>query len=236
MASPQDARHTSARPNGAKNSPYHFVQKSCDYERFLWCICQIHNSVFLNMDNHLFERIFSRVKKSTNGCWVWNGSLCRGKFPQIYLTDKPISVIRIVYQHFKKPLKIDECLKSTCTTLGCVNPEHMAIWNKWIARGKIGARPKSKEHEINKFLSFVRETKKCWLWQGAILKTGYGIIRIMGKPQTAHRASYQLFVGKIKKNFQIDHLCCNKICVNPKHLEQVTGDENKKRARLRRNK
>ena len=185
--------------------------------------------IFLTMDNHIFERIFSRVDKSTNGCWVWQGSLARGKFPQIYFTDKPISVIRIIYQHFKKPLKQDECLKLTCSTLGCINPDHMKIWKNSITTGKRKARPKSKEHEINKFLSFVRKTNKCWLWKGAILKSGYGIIRIMGKPQTAHRASYQLFVSKIPKNFQIDHLCCNRICVNPKHLEPVTGKENMKR-------
>lgn len=184
---------------------------------------------FSTMDNHLFDRIFSRVDKLTNGCWVWSGSLNKGKYPQIYLKDKPISIIRVVYEHFKKRLNRDECLKSTCATLGCVNPEHMVIWNKWIARGKTRPRPKSKEHETDKFLSFVKKTKKCWLWQGAIMNNGYGTVRLMGQAQPAHRASYRLFIGKIPKNFQIDHLCCNRICVNPKHLEPVTGKENMKR-------
>lgn len=66
---------------------------------------------------------------------------------------------------------------------------------------------------------------RCWVWQG-YQRRGYG--RIMGKTRhdTAHRLSYELFVGPIPAGLTIDHLCHNTLCVNPAHLEAVTLREN----------
>jgi len=47
---------------------------------------------------------------------------------------------------------------------------------------------------------------------------------------TAHRAVYQLLVGPIPLGLQIDHLCRNRVCVNPAHLEAVTQRENIRRS------
>lgn len=51
---------------------------------------------------------------------------------------------------------------------------------------------------------------------------------------SAHRASYLVFRGALRGSLQIDHLCCNKSCVNPDHLEQVTVAVNIQRGRLAR--
>jgi len=57
-------------------------------------------------------------------------------------------------------------------------------------------------------------------------KDGYGNFNFFDKTLLVHRFSYQLFKGDIPMNLELDHLCRNKLCVNPDHLEAVTHREN----------
>ena len=75
----------------------------------------------------------------------------------------------------------------------------------------------------------VRPTGFCWEWTANRCRKGYGRFNLGGKQQQAHRVVYEVLVGLIPEGLEIDHLCRNKACVNPDHLEPVTGSENMKR-------
>ena len=67
----------------------------------------------------------------------------------------------------------------------------------------------------------------CWLWRGKInKKTGYGHKQFGGKTVLAHRWMYQLFTGWIPDDRVINHLCGNRCCVNPKHMEMTSQTDN----------
>ena len=82
---------------------------------------------------------------------------------------------------------------------------------------------------IDRFMNFVspEPNSGCWLWSGNCSPDGYGMFQIGSvNKQTAHKFSYQSFVGKIPDGLQLDHKCRVRCCVNPEHLEPVTMREN----------
>lgn len=79
----------------------------------------------------------------------------------------------------------------------------------------------------DKFMGYVsKQTNGCWDWCGTISKKGYGVFWNGTKLVAAHRYSYEKVKCKIPDGLQIDHLCRNRRCVNPDHLEVVTLQEN----------
>lgn len=72
----------------------------------------------------------------------------------------------------------------------------------------------------------VAKTRRCWTWTAAQAGGGYGKFQVKRKAVYAHRFAYELAKGKIPRGLQIDHLCRNRLCVNPAHLEAVTCREN----------
>lgn len=80
-----------------------------------------------------------------------------------------------------------------------------------------------------RFWAKVHKTDGCWLWQAYVKSNGYGALGRgrRGKGMAlAHRMAWELTNGPIPEGMTIDHLCKNRRCVNPAHLEVVSRGEN----------
>ncbi len=81
----------------------------------------------------------------------------------------------------------------------------------------------------DRFWSKVDASGSCWIWTGGQNGRGYGKFGIAKKNWRAHRLSYAAMIGDIPDGLSLDHLCRNRACVNPLHLEPVSVGENNRR-------
>lgn len=71
-----------------------------------------------------------------------------------------------------------------------------------------------------------RGSDDCWEWTASKCRLGYGQVKINYRHLLAHRVAYELVRGPIPEGLCLDHLCRNRGCVNPSHLDPVTHREN----------
>lgn len=115
--------------------------------------------------------------------------------------------------------------KATARTLGRIKGQPARFINGHCNR----KTSKGPGHEVDSVTG-------CWNWTGSLDVLGYGRVWIGNrKTKKAHRQYYERYVGLIPDGLTIDHLCRNKRCVNPAHLEAVSADENARRANSKLN-
>ena len=69
----------------------------------------------------------------------------------------------------------------------------------------------------------------CWIWTKSLNNMGYAIFRAHGRTRLGHRVAYMELKGPIPEGLELDHLCRNRACINPAHLEPVTRSTNNRR-------
>lgn len=84
----------------------------------------------------------------------------------------------------------------------------------------------------DRFMSKVDVSGDCWEWRAAKDPSGYGAFKYQGAKVGAHRISYEMHRGPIPDGLWLDHLCRNRACVRPGHLEPVKPGENTRRGLL----
>lgn len=82
---------------------------------------------------------------------------------------------------------------------------------------------------LERFMNKVETTDGCWTWQAGTTAKGYGVFKLEGRAREAYRVAYEFLRGPVPNGFVLDHLCRNRLCVNPDHLEPVTRGENFRR-------
>lgn len=129
-------------------------------------------------------------------------------------------------------------MRAACSIDGCNKPSRSRGWcgmhyMRWHTTGdplatlRVGRPAKP---ELERLADKFTVGDGCWEWTAARSASGYGQFTIAsGKARRAHRVVYELLAGPIPAGLELDHLCRNRACVRPDHLEPVTGRENKLR-------
>lgn len=123
-----------------------------------------------------------------------------------------------------------------CSVEGCerpVGPKSARGWcprhyGRWLKTGSpTGSRRPSAEI---RFFAKVRLAGDCWEWTASLDQSGYGLFQGGGQRMIrSHIWSYNFFVGRVPTGLQLDHLCRNRACCNPWHLDPVTPLVNTRR-------
>ena len=199
------------------------------------------------MRKELFSNFYSKIKfNEETWCWDWVSSLNSGGYGQFSFQNKTYKSHRMSYMLFKGYISEDKEIDHLCHNRKCCNPEHLRLVsrsenlsNRNMKKSgySIGKRLGNNADILDKLYIKINidEQTKCWNYNRIPDKDGYGWFSFDYITYRIHRFSYLLFQGEIPKNHVIDHLCGNRLCCNPEHLEAVNHKENMVRGNTGKN-
>lgn len=121
-----------------------------------------------------------------------------------------------------------------CSFDGCVNTQQArglcgAHWRQQNV-GRSLTKLRNQESILERIMPQIEKTSYCWIWQGRVGGTGkYPQISLGGRQTMVHRIIFEELIRPLIAGETIDHLCRNRLCVNPKHLEAIPLRDNVKR-------
>ena len=206
----------------------------------------------MHLPNELPPKFLSKVDlRGDEDCWLWTGSINKFGYGRFRFGGADSVGGKVWYAHLfawtvvrripTEGLSLDHL----CGIRNCVNPNHLELvtHSENVRRARkadgsittfVSPLPKELPDSFLKKVSIV-EANDCWKWKASLNAQGYGRFRFGGSDSTggkvwyAHVFSYRVVSGDHSEDGVIDHLCNNRGCVNPKHLEKVTQQENLRR-------
>jgi hypothetical protein len=155
-------------------------------------------------------------------CELWTGRFTDQGYPLEFVGRRPGTTNRYriahraLWERRHGPVPEGMVVRRTCDNRACVAIEHQYLAT--IAERQ--ARPI--EGRMAKYVER-RAPDECWPWRGTMKNEGYGVVSVDGRQHHAHRVAYQLaHPNENIDGLHVDHLCRNRRCCNPAHLEAVT--------------